>query len=280
MFMALGIGMPILIENSQPTRYYVLVDETGGELEAALEVQAEASRAEALERTREAMREMFGDLPQIDAALASQTQLSDERYLRVDVGETELDALRPYLTNGATFTSSAGEHGLFAVIFLRQGADGAIEVDYWSTNLSDSNLRSQIRNSLRNHMQTQYLVDAGVNPQLIETADDLSPTVRALNPERTGDTAAVTDADRVPLGVSLVAALGLWVIIFSVVNMLLSAMIEEKGNKIIEILAAAIPMDAVFVGKLFAMLGVSLVGLVGVGAHPEATHPVRPLHYT
>src|SRR5690606_17551688 len=30
---------------------------------------------------------------------------------------------------------------------------------------------------------------------------------------------------------------------------------------IIEILAAAIPMDAVFFGKLFAMLGVSLVGI-------------------
>ena len=44
-------------------------------------------------------------------------------------------------------------------------------------------------------------------------------------------------------------------------GMILSNLVEEKGNKIIEILAAAIPMDAVFVGKLFAMLGVSLVGL-------------------
>ncbi|MBB3034228.1 ABC transporter permease [Alteriqipengyuania lutimaris] len=44
-------------------------------------------------------------------------------------------------------------------------------------------------------------------------------------------------------------------------GMVLSNLVEEKGNKIIEILAAAIPMDAVFVGKLFAMLGVSLVGL-------------------
>ena len=44
-------------------------------------------------------------------------------------------------------------------------------------------------------------------------------------------------------------------------GMILSNLVEEKGNKIIEILAAAIPMDAVFVGKLFAILGVSLVGL-------------------
>jgi ABC-2 type transport system permease protein len=44
-------------------------------------------------------------------------------------------------------------------------------------------------------------------------------------------------------------------------GMVLSNLVEEKGNKIIEILAAAIPMDAVFLGKLFAMLAVSLVGL-------------------
>lgn len=44
-------------------------------------------------------------------------------------------------------------------------------------------------------------------------------------------------------------------------GMVLSNLAEEKGNKVIEILAAAIPMDAVFMGKLFAMLGVSFVGI-------------------
>ncbi len=44
-------------------------------------------------------------------------------------------------------------------------------------------------------------------------------------------------------------------------GMVLSNLVEEKGNKIIEILAAAIPMDAVFLGKLFAMLAVSFVGI-------------------
>ncbi len=44
-------------------------------------------------------------------------------------------------------------------------------------------------------------------------------------------------------------------------GMVLSNLVEEKGNKIIEILAAAVPMDAVFLGKLFAMLAVSFVGI-------------------
>ena len=49
-------------------------------------------------------------------------------------------------------------------------------------------------------------------------------------------------------------------------GMVMSNLVEEKANKIIEILAAAIPMEALFLGKLFAMLAVSLVGIATWGA--------------
>ena len=44
-------------------------------------------------------------------------------------------------------------------------------------------------------------------------------------------------------------------------GMLLSQLIEEKSNKVIEVLAAAVPVDSIFIGKLFAMLAMSLVGI-------------------
>jgi ABC-2 type transport system permease protein len=44
-------------------------------------------------------------------------------------------------------------------------------------------------------------------------------------------------------------------------GMVLSNLVEEKANKIIEVLAASIPLDALFMGKLFAMLAVSMVGV-------------------
>ena len=53
----------------------------------------------------------------------------------------------------------------------------------------------------------------------------------------------------------------LFMLIILLAGMVLSNLVEEKANKIIEILAAAIPLDALFLGKLFAMLGVSLVGV-------------------
>lgn len=52
-------------------------------------------------------------------------------------------------------------------------------------------------------------------------------------------------------------------------GMLLPQLIEEKSNKVIEVLAAAVPIDAIFLGKLVAMLLMSLIGIAvwtGAGA--------------
>jgi ABC-2 type transport system permease protein len=54
----------------------------------------------------------------------------------------------------------------------------------------------------------------------------------------------------------------LFVLTMLLCGMLLSQLIEEKSNKIIEIVAAAVPIDSLFVGKLFAMLAASIVGII------------------
>ena len=45
-------------------------------------------------------------------------------------------------------------------------------------------------------------------------------------------------------------------------TMLLSQLVEEKSNKIIEVVAAAVPIESLFIGKLFAMLAASVLGLI------------------
>jgi ABC-2 type transport system permease protein len=58
-----------------------------------------------------------------------------------------------------------------------------------------------------------------------------------------------------------IAVTVLFVATLMLAGMLLSNFVEEKGNKVIEILVAAAPVPAIFTGKLFAMLGSSLIGL-------------------
>ncbi len=76
----------------------------------------------------------------------------------------------------------------------------------------------------------------------------------------------VTDksAGTVATGRALTARAGqalLFFLTLLLAGMVLSQLIEEKSNKVIEILAAAVPVDAIFLGKLFAMLAMSLVGI-------------------
>ena len=57
-----------------------------------------------------------------------------------------------------------------------------------------------------------------------------------------------------------------------------SVLAEEKGNKVIEILAAAVPLEAVFLGKLIGLFGVALmfiafwgtIALIGLSALPDS----------
>lgn len=62
----------------------------------------------------------------------------------------------------------------------------------------------------------------------------------------------------------------LFFLIVLLAGMSLSTFIEEKSNKVIEVLAAAVPVDAIFLGKLAGMLAISLTGVavwgvMGVG---------------
>ncbi|WP_369026359.1 ABC transporter permease [Qipengyuania sp. RANM35] len=78
------------------------------------------------------------------------------------------------------------------------------------------------------------------------------------DPVATSAAAARTDR----ISTAQAGQLLLFLLMMLLAGMVLSNLVEEKANKVIEVLAAAVPMDAVFLGKLFAMLGVSFVGII------------------
>ena len=63
------------------------------------------------------------------------------------------------------------------------------------------------------------------------------------------------------LQIGRVAQIVMFFLTILLAGMILSNLVEEKTNKIIEILAAAVPIDAIFLGKLMAMLAMSFVGI-------------------
>jgi ABC-2 type transport system permease protein len=102
---------------------------------------------------------------------------------------------------------------------------------------------------------------------ILETALSSGTPVPPVQVVRTSQTEGVAAGQR-----STTAQAGQFLLFFLSLllsTMLLSQLIEEKSNKIIEVIAAAVPIDALFLGKLFAMLAACLLGIVvwgGVGA--------------
>lgn len=241
LFMAVGFGFLAFLENSQPTRHYVLVDESGGDLERAILNGISAQPAALREEVLEQASELITLPPQAQQMLESSlgSMFADDGYERVNPGSTDLESLRPYLTGEANIETPAGPQPLFAAIYLRGSVDDGIEIEYWSANVTDDGLKGLIERALAAHMRSTRLLEEGVSSEVLAAADALRPVVRELNPEREGGSAEITLADRLPVIVGLAVGFVLWIIIFSVVNMLLTAMIEEKGNKVLEMMLAS-----------------------------------------
>jgi ABC-2 type transport system permease protein len=72
-----------------------------------------------------------------------------------------------------------------------------------------------------------------------------------------GNAQPPSSAARQQLGFTAVFAVFLLTLLLA--GQAVGMLAEEKGNKVIEILAAAVPLEAVFVGKLIGLLGVSML---------------------
>ncbi|WP_260483236.1 ABC transporter permease [Sphingomicrobium flavum] len=112
-------------------------------------------------------------------------------------------------------------------------------------------------------------------------ADLATPPTAQLELEQQVRVAASIDSLR-----KLLARAGqmlIFVLTLLLSTMLLSQMLEEKGNKVIEVLAAAVPIDSIFVGKLFAMLAISITGImvwfmVGLGIMAAVYEPSQGIN--
>lgn len=292
-FAVIGGAVPALIEGSQPTRYYAVIDETGQNLaEVIRESQRAEQRAQArrmletlagprgpevTERALEAFDSDPDGLGGLDAALA-EADLSSARGIiapeasdsvMVDAPGASVESLRPYLTGERTVTTPEGERALFAVFVLSPASDAPLAVTYLSTNVTARELRNDVVSTLRSHLREQAFVDRGLSAAEVEAVLNLSPRVTTIDARPdAAENAEVTSADRAPFVVAMVLAFILWVAVFSVANMLLTSLVEEKGGKIIEVLLSTARFHEILIGKLAGVAGVSATlfliwGLVG-----------------
>jgi ABC-2 type transport system permease protein len=247
-FISLSFIAPMMAERASPTRYYVVIAESP-DLDAAFRAglasggrQAYAGAVRSMARIRGVDAETerraldaYNAAPDAQAGLvaaaeelglpgASAFQLPQFRYQRIDPPPaSDPEALRPFLLGQAPVATPEGPRDLHAAVFLRRGESAAVDIDYWSANLTDRTLLNVAENAMRELMRREALEAAGVPLEAVSRANTLEPRLTELNPERATGSAEVTLADRLPIFVGMALGFSLWIVVFSVVNVLLTA---------------------------------------------------------
>lgn len=280
LFMLIGGLLPVLIESSQPTRYYVLIDETGRGYDTTVIREMEDGRRDEALAMLQATASVTGNdagLARAEAALNAEpgleglpeavtalglppnTPISSAfgRFVRVEAPGQTLEELRPYLMGERSITVDGEPSSLFAAVFFRHGGEYGVEIDYWSTNVTSETLANRIERAIQTRLRSDELQSLGIEESILAQINAIDPEASMNTPEREEGASEVNAADRVPLFVGIAMAFGLWVVVFSVTNMLLTAMIEEKGNKILETLLASARFHEILIGKLLGLAAVS-----------------------
>lgn len=276
---ALLIFAPIILARAEPPRVLAVLSEqpadadtvrsaftyasrrdARGEIQAYLDAAAPAISPAALESfdvapdraaAIEAARSVVAR--QAPNALRAFPQPT-ERYQLVAPPGDNVDELRLYLDG--TLALPDGRM-LYGALNIRRVAGDPI-IEYWSTNLSHDEPSNIARAAMRIAMQREALAVHGIEPAEADRVNDLEPQVAQFDPRPSAGTGQVTLRDRAPFYASLALAFILWSVIFSVANMLLSGVIEEKSNKILDTILTSVSPLQLLTGKL---IGVALVSL-------------------
>jgi ABC-2 type transport system permease protein len=137
------------------------------------------------------------------------------------------------------------------------GAGESKTIAVLSGGLARPTLTGSVTSEGSTRRQLGLILDEARQTQALSRAGGFTPTdIRVVEVEQSAGALATGRALTARM-----TQLLLFMITVLLAGMLLSNLLEEKSNKIIEVLAAALPIDSIFAGKLFSMLAVSLVGI-------------------
>ncbi len=282
-----GVLAPFIMMGSEPTRYVSVLDETGKHARA-LEAYMVEENEDALKLAMRQIakytvprkeRDHFNrvlDEQGVEAAralirktnptIARHLKLPDSKLKFVPPPATTLEALKPYLDGRKTVLADGGAHTLDGVLYLkaRPEAPGGVEAQYWTIHPTHSGLLDLAKRYFRTQASRGFLQAHGIDPDSYVKARRQTPKITTLNPLKTARAGGqeVTTKDKIPYFVAAGFSMLLWFTVFTGAYMLLMSMVEEKINKVLEMLLASTRFSEIFFGKLLGVAALTLASLL------------------
>lgn len=196
-----------------------------------------------------------------------------------DLAPAELaEALKPWLRGDRSIQVEGEGAELFAAVIVpedilertvRPGGMPAMPgseklgIQYWSSNLADDDLKDEIERSINDEVRQREYEEKGVDPAAVTAVQRTYLPFAALNPKKEVGSEAVSMADQIRQWAPVAFVYLLWIAIFAISQMLLNNTIEEKSNRIIEVLLSSVTPGELMMGKL---MGIAGVGLTMIGS--------------
>ncbi len=262
-----SIKVPMLLEKfARQTRYFAVQDPKGEftpVIDAAIQAHYEKKKGQALMewleekkkdpnvREFEPPKNLFVRVP-----LPADVESLDAEPMR--------EAAKPYLRSEKKIQIDGQEEELFALIVVPT-VDFELRdhVEYWSANLADDDLQDLVQRAIQDELHRRAFVGGGMSVAEIEKINAIKVELSARDPKKEAGEEAVGQAEQIRQWAPVAFVYILFISILTVSQMLLSSTIEEKSNRIVEVLLSSVTPSELMLGKL---LGVAAIGITMIVA--------------
>lgn len=257
-FGAFGFVLATLELDVEPSRYEIILDETG--LHAAGIMDAFG------------VDEAVPNLPAAAAALSGSKPKGNRTFF-IEPPADNFDALKPYMT-GEKYLKVHGEDVKTSGVLHIYKDNDVLYVNYWSSNINSQGVKNAAKTYFRERSTRNYLSTGGLTLDGLRTAQEERVSIDSFDPTKQAtedsQSQAVTVTDKIPFMVAAVLAGILWLTVFSGSYMLLTSMLEEKLNKLLEMMLASTRFSEIIFGKLVGVAALTIAAmlpyiLIGVG---------------
>ena len=280
-----GVMAPLVMAKSEPTRFVSILDETGvhgAAIERLLEQDNEnlmkiALRGVAKYTVPRSEKEKFKIILDTQGPEAAKTFITKSNpkiagYIKMPESKLKfvappsetLDGLMAYVMGENKITLEGEAYSLAGVLHIYEEI-GTIKADYWSTKPTQNALADLADRYFSRQATGHYLETGGLTRSGYISSRKSALSVGSFDPSKSKSGKggqAVSAEDKLPFVVAAVLSIVLWFAVFTGAYMLLMSMVEEKINKVLEMLLASTRFSEIFFGKLIGVAALTIASLL------------------
>jgi ABC-2 type transport system permease protein len=189
--------------------------------------------------------DLFAERSATDFADTVRSYVLGARKVQVDDQQKNVDAIAIIEADSAAVAANAG----------------APLIRYWGTNLTNSALANVIQSAVDQRLRQQLLLAGGIDMSALKRIEGAKAKLLQFDAKKQKGDEGRTLADRMSIAVPIFFAIALFMILMISVSILLQGIVEEKSNRLIEVMLSSVTPTQLMAGKLLGVAAISVVSI-------------------